>query len=92
MEWNHDVINSVSIKACEHVVREVTQEGMTVRIVAESAGPEGWILRIVGRRGQVSEWSECFASSAEAITTGLSAIRFEGIEGFYDDPIFRYLG
>jgi hypothetical protein len=91
MDWNQEATSSAGGSACEHVVREVTLEGMTVRIEAEAAGSEGWILRIVGRHGQISEWTECFASSSEAITTGLSAIRFEGIEDFYEDPVFRYL-
>ena len=73
------------------ISREVTQDGMTVRVEAEMAGVGAWVLRVVGRRGQVSQWTEFFASSTEALTTGLTAIRYEGIEDFYDDPVFRYL-
>lgn len=73
------------------VVRDITQDGKTVRIVAESAGTRGWVLRVLGRRGQVSEWTECFDSAAEAITTALTAIRYEGIEDFYEDPVFNCL-
>lgn len=73
------------------ISKEVTQDGMTVRVEAELAGAGGWVLRVIGRRGQVSQWTEPFASSTEALTTGLTAIRYEGIEDFYDDPVFRYL-
>lgn len=73
------------------ISREVTQDGMTVRVEAEMAGVGAWVLRVVGRRGQVSQWTEFFASSTEALTTGLTAIRYEGIEDFYEDPVFRYL-
>ena len=73
------------------VVRDITQDGKTVRVIAESAGTRGWVLRVLGRRGQVSEWTESFDSAAEAITTALTAIRYEGIEDFYDDPVFQYL-
>jgi len=73
------------------VVRDITQDGKTVRVIAESAGPRGWLLRVIGRRGQVSEWTEYFDSAAEAITTALTAIRYEGIEDFYDDPVFQAL-
>ncbi|MDO9316782.1 MAG: hypothetical protein Q7V56_01105 [Gammaproteobacteria bacterium] len=73
------------------ISKEVTQDGMTVRVEAELAGAGAWVLRVIGRRGQVSQWTEFFSSSAEALTTGLTAIRYEGIEDFYDDPVFRYL-
>jgi hypothetical protein len=73
------------------VVRDITQDGKTVRVIAESAGARGWVLRVLGRRGQVSEWTESFDSAAEAITTALTAIRYEGIEDFYEDPVFQYL-
>lgn len=73
------------------VVRDITQDGKTVRVIAESAGARGWVLRILGKRGQVSEWTESFDSAAEAITTALTAIRYEGIEDFYEDPVFQSL-
>ncbi|MES3006860.1 MAG: hypothetical protein V4751_03715 [Pseudomonadota bacterium] len=73
------------------ISRDVTQDGMTVRVEAELAGVAGWILRVIGRRGQISQWTELFPTSAEALTTGLTAIRYEGIEDFYDDPVFRYM-
>lgn len=73
------------------ISKEVTQDGMTVRVEAELAGAGAWVLRVVGRRGQVSQWTEFFGSATEALTTGLTAIRYEGIEDFYDDPVFRYL-
>lgn len=73
------------------VSKEVSQDGMTVRVEAERAGAGAWVLRVVGRRGQVSQWTEFFGSSTEALMTGLTAIRYEGIEDFYDDPVFRYL-
>lgn len=73
------------------VVRDITQDGKTVRVVAEQSGPQGWVLRVLGRRGQISEWTQRFDSAAEAITTALTAIRYEGIEDFYDDPVFQHL-
>ncbi len=73
------------------ICKEVSQDGMTVRVEAEQAAAGSWVLRVIGRRGQVSQWTDCFASSTEALTTGLTAIRYEGIEDFYDDPVFRYL-
>ncbi len=73
------------------ISKEVSQDGMTVRVEAERTGAGAWMLRVVGRRGQISQWTEFFASSTEALTTGLTAIRYEGIEDFYDDPVFRYL-
>ncbi|MDP1931033.1 MAG: hypothetical protein Q8L60_06230 [Gammaproteobacteria bacterium] len=78
---------------CQDVLmcRDVIQDGKTVRIEVEFSGDDGWILRIIGRNGQVSEWTELFSSSGEAMTTALSAIRYEGIDDFYDDPIFHYL-
>jgi hypothetical protein len=76
----------------EAEVREVTMDGKTVTIEVESSPAGGWLLRIVGSHGQISEWTELFMSSDEAMATGLSAIRFEGIDDFYDDPVFRNLG
>ena len=73
------------------VCRDVTQEGKTVRIEVEFRAPEGWILRVMGRHGQVSEWTELFARASDAMTTALSAIRYEGIDDFYDDPVFHFL-
>jgi len=73
------------------VVRDITQDGKTVRVIAESAGPGSWVLRVLGRCGQVSEWTEHFDSAPEAIATALTAIRYEGIEDFYEDPVFRFL-
>jgi hypothetical protein len=78
-------------EAREPVTRDITQNGMTVRIVAQAHPAHGWMLRVIGRRGQVSEWTQPFDSAAEAITTALTAIRYEGIEDFYEDPIFRDL-
>jgi hypothetical protein len=72
-------------------VREVTMDGKTVTIEVESSSAGGWLLRIVGSHGQISEWTELFMSSSEAMATGLSAIRCEGIDDFYDDPVFRNL-
>ena len=77
--------------AREPVTRDITQNGMTVRIIAQAHPEQGWRLRVIGRRGQVSEWTEPFDSAAEAITTALTAIRYEGIEDFYEDPVFRLL-
>lgn len=73
------------------VSRDVSQDGKTVTIEAKFSEPDGWILRVIGVHGQVSEWTELFASSSEAMTTALSAIRYEGIDDFYDDPVFHYL-
>jgi len=73
------------------VIRDITHDGKTVRIVVESFGTQGWVLRVLGRHGQVSEWTESFDSAAEAITTALTAIRYEGIEDFYEDPVFQFL-
>lgn len=73
------------------VVRDITQDGRTVRVIAEPAGPRSWVVRVLGRRGQVSEWTQRFDSAAEAITTALTAIRYEGIEDFYEDPVFQLL-
>jgi hypothetical protein len=69
--------------------RDVSQDGKTVRIEVEFSAPDGWILRVIGRQGQISEWVELFASSSDAMTTALSAIRYEGIDDFYDDPVFH---
>lgn len=73
------------------ISREVEQDGMTVRVEAELVEEGSWVLRVIGRRGQISQWTEFFPSSAEALTTGLTAIRYEGIEDFYDDPVFHSL-
>jgi len=73
------------------VIRDITQDGKTVRVIAESSRPGAWVLRVLGRSGQISEWTEHFDSAAEAITTALTAIRYEGIEDFYEDPVFRFL-
>lgn len=71
--------------------RDVSQDGKTVRIEVAFSAPDGWILRVIGHQGQVSEWTELFASSSDAMTTALSAIRYEGIDDFYDDPVFHHL-
>lgn len=71
--------------------RDVSQDGKTVRIEVEFSAPDGWILRVIGHQGQVSEWVELFASASDAMTTALSAIRYEGIDDFYDDPVFHSL-
>jgi hypothetical protein len=75
----------------ESAVREVTMDGKTVTIEVECSAAGGWLLRIVGSHGQISEWTELFMSSGEAMATGLCAIKYEGIDDFYDDPIFRNL-
>jgi len=72
-------------------VREVTMDGKTVTIEVECSAARGWQLRIVGSHGQISEWTELFASSGEAMATGLLAIQYEGIDDFYDDPVFSNL-
>ena len=71
--------------------RDVTMDGKTVTIEVECSEAGGWLLRIVGSHGQISEWTELFMSSGEAMTTGLSALKYEGIDDFYDDPVFRNL-
>lgn len=75
----------------EPEIREVTMDGKTVTIEVESSAGGGWLLRIVGSHGQISEWTQLFMSSGEAMATGLSAIKYEGIDDFYDDPVFRNL-
>jgi len=77
--------------AREPVTRDITENGKTVRIVAQACPAGGWVLRVIGRHGQVSEWTQAFDSAAEAITTALTAIRYEGIDDFYEDPVFRHL-
>jgi hypothetical protein len=72
-------------------VREVTMDGKTVTIEVECSTAGGWLLRIVGSHGQISEWTELFTSSGEAMAIGLLAIKYEGIDDFYDDPVFRNL-
>jgi hypothetical protein len=71
--------------------RDVTMDGKTVTIEVECSEAGGWLLRIVGSHGQISEWTELFMSSGEAMTIGLSALKYEGIDDFYDDPVFRNL-
>ena len=89
MQRNAEAPGAESVRG--PVVRDITQDGKSVRVVAESAGTRGWQLRVIGRHGQVSEWTEYFDSAAEAITTAFTAIRYEGIEDFYDDPVFQSL-
>ncbi len=87
----HSKAGVSGMEAREPVTRDITQNGMTVRIIAQAHPAHGWMLRVIGRRGQVSEWTQPFDSAAEAITTALTAIRYEGIEDFYEDPVFRDL-
>lgn len=87
----HSKAGASGMNAREPVTRDITQNGMTVRIIAQALPAQGWMLRVIGRRGQVSEWTQPFDSAVEAITTALTAIRYEGIEDFYEDPIFRQL-
>lgn len=70
--------------------RLISKDGMTVSLHAENVGRGEWILRIYGSQGLVSEWMQCFESSIEAMSAGLSAIHFEGIERFYEDPLLAY--
>jgi hypothetical protein len=87
----HSKAGASGMNAGEPITRDITQNGMTVRIVAQAHPAQGWMLRVIGRHGQVSEWTEPFDSAAEAITTALTAIRYEGIDDFYEDPVFRLL-
>lgn len=87
----HSNAKAPGVDAREPVTRDITQNGMTVRIIAQAHPAHGWMLRVIGRHGQVSEWTEPFDSAAEAITTALTAIRYEGIDDFYEDPVFRLL-
>ncbi|MGJ8689136.1 MAG: hypothetical protein ACSHXZ_06390 [Gammaproteobacteria bacterium] len=72
------------------ISRLISKDGMTVSLHAENVGRGEWILRIYGSQGLVSEWMQCFESSVEAMSVGLSAIHFEGIECFYEDPLLAY--
>ena len=71
--------------------QRVTVAGKTVIVETEPAAGGKWLLHIVGRREQISEWTQLFHTAGEALNTGLSAIRYEGIDDFHDDPLFDYL-
>lgn len=72
------------------VRREITQAGMTVTIETIRDLDGKWSLSIYGKRAQMSHWLESFDSSDEAMVAACTAIRYEGIEEFYDDPDFDY--
>lgn len=73
------------------VERQISRDGMRVRLCAQQLANQEWILRIYGRGDQISEWMQCFDTALEAIAAGLNALHFEGIEAFYEDPLFRHL-
>jgi hypothetical protein len=66
--------------------REISQAGMTVIIEASRQDRGQWLLRVYGKEGQLSEWLETFSCSEEAVAAACTAIRYEGIDDFYDDP------
>lgn len=68
---------------------EITQSGMTVVIETSRHDCGGWSLSVYGKEGQKSEWLETFSCSEEAVAAACTAIRYEGIEEFYDDPALR---
>ncbi len=75
------------------ILRKTVQQGNRSVIIETdySVCGQGWLLRIIGRRGQTSEWMHVFDTAPEALIAGLAAIRYEGIEGFHDDPVFRHM-
>ncbi len=71
--------------------KDVEQGGKKVRIEVQAADPEKWLLRIVGKRGQLTEWTEMYTTPLAAFSAGLAAIKYEGIDEFYEDPVLTYL-
>ena len=71
--------------------KEVEQDGKKVRIEVQASESGKWLLRIVGKRGQLTEWTELYTTPLEAFSIALGAIKYEGIDEFYDDPVFAYL-
>lgn len=80
------------MQKCESALlrREISQAGMTVTIEASKQDRGQWLLRVYGKEGQLSEWLETFSCSEEAVAAACTAIRYEGIEEFYDDPALNY--
>lgn len=84
-----DDYNEIS-KQC--FTKDVTEEGKTVTIYVRSIDIGEWELSLIGKSNQSTTWSEWFPTVKEAMDEGLSAIRKEGIDEFYSNPEFAYLG
>lgn len=78
----------LSAISSERQRREISQSGVTVTIETVKVAADQWLLRIYGKDGQKSEWLEMFRCADEAMAAACTAIRYEGIEEFYDDPAF----
>lgn len=69
--------------------RRVTLDGKSVILETRQIDTGCWTLSILGKGDQVSEWLTPFWSASEAMAAGLLAIRHEGIDVYFEDPVFR---
>ena len=75
----------------EYIEKEVIEVTRKVVIIVTLIEQGCWQLNIRGKHGQLTTWTEYFASSGAAFSAGYNAILKEGINEFYSNEEFLYL-
>ncbi len=63
--------------------RDYTHDGVTVAVtIIRGTEPDRWRLEVMSREGQLTEWSDDFATDQEALEEFLDVLQTEGIQTF----------